>query len=132
MTAAKSGAHSLRYPKFSSDTGDLDVMIESSCTLVHTDNGQALLPDVRKIGILYCQMIVSHKHTKNLFDLTSLWKKIVISQLEHDATDPDQNLMDVDDDESSSDSDVSDKRYVFQILGYSLFCIPLTTQVETS
>ena len=120
LAAAESNTlGSIRYPKFSSSTGDMDVMFESSCTLLHTSDGQKLMPDVRKIGILNRRMIVSRKRTRNLFDLTSLWKKIVISKLEHDATDPDQNLMDVDDDESSSDSDVSDQRYMFQILGYN-------------
>jgi hypothetical protein len=76
------------------------------------------MPDVRKINILNRRMIVSRKRTKNLFDLTSLWKKTVISKLEHDATGPDQDSMDVDDDVSSDDSDRLDPAYVFETLGY--------------
>ena len=119
LTAAEADAYNIRYPKFSSDTGDMEVMIGSLCTSLPTADGQKLLPDVRKINILNRRMIVSRKRTKNLFDLTSLWKKTVITQLEHDATDPDRNSMDVDDDESASDSDQGDPGYVFQTLGYN-------------
>lgn len=46
--------------------------------------GPLLVPDIRKINILNSRVIVSRKRTKNLFDLTSLWKKTVISTLEGD------------------------------------------------
>lgn len=36
-----------------------------------------LIPDIRKINILNKRIITSRKRTRNLFDLTSLWKRIV-------------------------------------------------------
>jgi hypothetical protein len=37
-------------------------------------------------------MIVSRKRTRNLFDLTSLWKKTVLTRLERDVLEPEENL----------------------------------------
>lgn len=45
------------------------------------------MPDIRKIDIANRRVIVSRKRTRNLFDLTSLWKKIVVTTLDRDASD---------------------------------------------
>jgi hypothetical protein len=42
----------------------------------------ASLPDIRIIGILNRRTIVSRKRTRNLFDLTNLWKRQVFSSLD--------------------------------------------------
>jgi hypothetical protein len=42
-------------------------------------------PDIRKTDILSRRMIVSRKRTRNLYDLTNLWKKIVLEKLEEHA-----------------------------------------------
>ena len=39
-------------------------------------------PDIRKTNILNRRMITSRKRTRNLFDLTSLWKKMVIQGID--------------------------------------------------
>lgn len=39
-------------------------------------------------------MIVSRKRTRNLFDLTSLWKKTVVTTLEHDIVNESSQLND--------------------------------------
>ncbi|KAJ7877913.1 hypothetical protein B0H14DRAFT_2567473 [Mycena olivaceomarginata] len=73
MVTAESGDfHNSRFPKADSGLGDLEVVKELSCTLCHTTEGRKL-----------CQ---TRKWTKNLFDLTNLWKKTVINQLEDDAS----------------------------------------------
>jgi hypothetical protein len=46
------------------------------------DIAPVFVPDVRKTSILNRRMITSRKRTKNLFDLTSLWKKIVLEELD--------------------------------------------------
>ena len=38
------------------------------------------VPDITKINILNHQIIVSWKQTKNLFDLTNLWKRLAIKK----------------------------------------------------
>jgi hypothetical protein len=48
-------------------------------------------------------MIVSHKHTCNLFDLTNLWKNIVLSNMEQQVLKDNHNpLSHVDEDSDSS------------------------------
>jgi len=42
----------------------------------------AFVPDLRKIGLLRSRWIVSRKRNTNLFDLTNVWKKIVLRQLD--------------------------------------------------
>ena len=50
------------------------------------DEGQygTFVPDIRKIGILNRRMIVSCKRTRNLFDLTNIWKNTVIDNMPDD------------------------------------------------
>ena len=50
------------------------------------------MPDLTKLGFLDRRFIVSRKRTRNLFDLTSLWKKTVLSRMEEALSDS----MDVD------------------------------------
>ena len=52
------------------------------------DLGPTHMPDLTKLGFLDRRMIVSRKRTRNLFDLTSLWKKTVLSRMEEDLSDP--------------------------------------------
>jgi hypothetical protein len=40
------------------------------------------IPDIRKINILDRRIITSRRRTKNLFDFTSLWKKLVLTKLD--------------------------------------------------
>ena len=43
-----------------------------------------LVPNITKINILNRKMIVSRKGTKNLFDYSNLWKRLVIEKMELD------------------------------------------------
>jgi hypothetical protein len=84
---AESGHFSLHYPKFSRDLQGLRGYDEDEFgSLIDVRDGKAVMPDIRQIGILNRRMITSRKRTRNLFDLTSLWKKTVITTLEHDAS----------------------------------------------
>jgi hypothetical protein len=51
-------------------------------TLWETDSGPVAMPDIRKIGFDQKRFLVSRKRTRNLFDLTSLWKKTVLTRLD--------------------------------------------------
>ncbi|TBU65182.1 hypothetical protein BD310DRAFT_764393, partial [Dichomitus squalens] len=61
------------------------------------DNGDSVdgvvyVPDVRKISLIDRRMIVSRKRTRNMFDLTSSWKRMVFQKLDErvlDERDPD-------------------------------------------
>jgi hypothetical protein len=109
--------HSLRYPPFSRDNGDLEVEDPACCVVVSTSSGPRSIPDVWTIGFSNRHMIVSCKCTQNLFDLTSLWKKTVLTRLDRDAIEPEENLgseMDV----SSSDLSETDPGYLFQVINY--------------
>jgi hypothetical protein len=46
------------------------------------DGREFVHPDIRKTDILNRRMITSRKRTKNLFDFTSLWKKMVIQGMD--------------------------------------------------
>jgi hypothetical protein len=118
LAAAESNTFSIRYPAFSGDTGDLEDVSAARCVVVDTPTGPLPIPDVRTIGFTNRRMIVSRKRTRNLFDLTSLWKKTVLTRLDRDALEPEENLgsdMDI----SSSDLSETDPGYLFQIIGYN-------------
>ena len=76
------------------------------------------MPDLSKTDILGRRWLVSRKRTRNLFDLTSLWKKAVITRLDEDVLmddSDDSDLMSVD---SSDRSDRIDPNfYIQQVLG---------------
>jgi hypothetical protein len=99
------------YPKFSHHIGDLRNVDQSLTTEVVCNNGTrdylAAIPDIRKINILNRRMITSRKRTRNLFDLTSLWKKTVLQKYEADVLDEDRNDSPTSpDNESDWDSDI--------------------------
>jgi hypothetical protein len=60
----------------------LELVDPEFLTEVPTHEGPVMLPDVRKLDILNRRVIVSRKRTRNLFDLTSRWKKIVLERLD--------------------------------------------------
>ena len=50
------------------------------------------IPDLRKIGVLDRRLILSRKRTRNLFDLTNIWKNNMMLNMEqhlHDDVIPD-------------------------------------------
>ena len=87
------------------------------CVIVNTPLGPSPVPDVWTVGLANRKLIVSHKCTRNLFDLTSLWKKMVINQLERDALEPERNLIESSDSSLSDESEM-DLSYLFQIINY--------------
>jgi hypothetical protein len=44
------------------------------------------VPDLRQIGFDKKRIIVSKKRTRNVFDLTSLWKRTVLAKLDEQAS----------------------------------------------
>ena len=116
---AESGRYNVLYPKFSAEAGELAGLPFDLGVEVDTTNGPALVPDIRKINILNRRMIVSRKRTRNLFDLTSLWKKIVLSTQDRDASQPLRYIATRDtDSEPDSDNDAEDLDYLYQNIGY--------------
>ena len=84
LERAERDNYSIKFPKFSSAAADLKDVPNDLTTLLHTRDGFCAVPDLRKIGFLNRRMIVSRKRTLNLFDLTTLWKKIVLAGYEQD------------------------------------------------
>lgn len=70
-------------------------------------------------------MIVSHKCTHNLFDLTNLWKRLVIFKMDQQVLTDNHSVTQVDEDsnvdmdiaESDSDSSHSDDDPLVHLLG---------------
>ena len=79
---AEEGRFSVFFPQYSDDTGS--VLARPELTTLVGANAPFVIPDIRKINILNRRMIVSRKRTRNLFDLTTLWKNTVISHMEND------------------------------------------------
>jgi hypothetical protein len=105
---AENSDYNVKFPMFSASHGGLDGVCSELCSEITTVNGSHLMPDVRKINILNRRMITSRKRTRNLFDLTSLWKKTVLSRIEDDALTqdiPNSNPYESPDSDSSDDSD---------------------------
>jgi hypothetical protein len=123
------------FPLFPGDLGGLDGEADDAlCADFDTSDGPRRIPDIRELNFLQRKVIVSRKRTRNLFDLTSLWKKTVLHKLDVDALDTDVEManpqesdlpdfpMDVDsstsDDNSSGESDGIDPNfYIQQALG---------------
>jgi len=78
------------YHRFDSTLGGLEGVDTSLCTEVRTQEGLRMMPDIRKLDILNRRFIVSKKRKRNLFDLTSSWKKAVLQRLEEDVHEDDR------------------------------------------
>lgn len=86
-SAGSSMTKSMQYPLVSSDFGSIECALDF-LSEVQTMDGVKPVPDIRKLDFLHRRVIMSRKHTKNLLDLTSIWKKIVLLQLDKDASNP--------------------------------------------
>jgi hypothetical protein len=115
---AEDNNYNMVYPQYTTDAADLSETPTDLTVLVAGPDGVSGVPDIRKLDILNRRMIVSRKRTRNLFDLTNLWKKIVLSNMEqqvlqdnHDLPSPnvrEESDMDVQDDDSSSGDEGED------------------------
>jgi hypothetical protein len=77
------GEYNLHYPKFSDDFGELKDVSPDFLSEIRQTDKVTEIPDVSKIpGFTNRRMIVSRKRTRNLFDLTNLWKNIVLNHLD--------------------------------------------------
>ena len=115
---AELNQYSIKFPKFSGSHGGLVDVPDDLCVVLDTDSGLHRVPDIRKIDILHRRMITSRKRTRNLFDLTSLWKKTVLSRLEHDILVQNQNVAPTISEESDSSSDSGDLERMFLDVGF--------------
>ncbi|KDR67075.1 hypothetical protein GALMADRAFT_20561, partial [Galerina marginata CBS 339.88] len=82
--AAGNSLNDISFPMFDGTLGDLDVVDSALTTRINTASGTVDMPDIRKLDFLRRRIIVSRKRTKNLFDLTSLWKKTVLRSFEEE------------------------------------------------
>lgn len=94
------------YPMFSSDVADLTETDPNLQSVFQTSDGPCLMPDISKLDILNRKLITSRKRTRNLFDLTSLWKKTLVARYEEDVVEL-TNDDDVSMDSVSSDNERS-------------------------
>ncbi|KAF9455359.1 hypothetical protein BDZ94DRAFT_1242306, partial [Collybia nuda] len=75
----------VEYGRLSGERGELgESTPEELCVPLRTNDGPDLvsIPDIRKLDILQRRWIVSRKRTINLFDMASLWKKIVVEKID--------------------------------------------------
>jgi hypothetical protein len=100
------------YPMFSGDPGELVGVIPKFLSEIVVPEGTSEIPDISKIpGFTNRRLIVSRRRTRNLFDLTNLWKNIVIYHLDKDFQSTEANHTEsvqqdeIEVDDSSSDSD---------------------------
>ena len=77
------GNFSTKFPTFNDNLGAMDPLPEYLLEVLDQRVG-SFAPDIRKINILNRRMIVSRKRTRNLFNLTTLWKNRVITHMETD------------------------------------------------
>ena len=117
LATVESNNYSVQYLAFSGNLRDMEGVEAACCVIVNTSLGPSPVPDVWTVGLANRKLIVSHKCTRNLFDLTSLWKRMVINQLERDALEPERNLIESSDN-SLSDKSEMDLSYLFQIINY--------------
>jgi hypothetical protein len=114
ITRADTNDYNVKYPMFSASHGGLDGVSSELCSEITTRDGPFLMPDIRKISILNRRMITSRKRTRNLFDLTSLWKKTVLSRIEDDTLAQDIPILNpYESPDTDSTSDSSDLERVF-------------------
>jgi hypothetical protein len=66
-------------------TGMVD---EGLCSSFSTPAGFHPVPDIRKLEVMNSRWLVSRKRTNNLFDVSTLWKKTVLTALELETLDP--------------------------------------------
>jgi hypothetical protein len=82
------------FGRMSGDLGGLSNVDPEFLTEVTTAEGtRAWIPDIRKLDILNRRMIVSRKRKRNLFDLTSLWKKLVLKRLDEEVMEHPQEVV---------------------------------------
>ena len=114
LAAAESGSWSNRYPD-EREVKDLHETPVDFCLPLGSNGDLTLMPDVRKIGFSDKRILVSRKRTRNLFDLTSLWKHTVLTTLDKDASAQGEviNLHRAD---SDSDMEVDDPEALFNVV----------------
>jgi len=119
LATAESDSFNVRYPKFSGSVGELVDTPSVRCVEVKTIEGNLPMPDIRTIGLHQARFLVSRKRTRDLLDLTNLWKRMVFEKLETDvlqpAVEPD---VDIEMDNISSDDSETNPGYLFSTIGY--------------
>jgi hypothetical protein len=95
-----------RYAHPSSKLEALSSVAPELLTRFWTADGVKDMPDIAKLGFLTRRMIVSRKRTKNLFDLTSLWKKTVLKVLEEDILEQKDDVTDEADAENTAEAPI--------------------------
>jgi len=59
-----------------------DIRPDLYCVVSGEEGAEVHVPDLRKIGILSSKWIVSKKRNRNLFDLSTVWKKAVFKRMD--------------------------------------------------
>ena len=96
------------YPAFSSAAHDLEGTPDALTSTIQCSGGFMAVPDLRKIGFLDRRMIVSRKRTRNLFDLTTLWKKLVLTGLDREVSGNPDTVTDTHLDGDNDDFDIDE------------------------
>ncbi|KAL5498076.1 hypothetical protein ACEPAH_2206 [Sanghuangporus vaninii] len=84
LTRAEAGnlSHSEGFPRVPSQYTSDVVATRGLMAAVSDDGARVLVPDIRQVNILQKRVITSRKRTRNLLDLSSLWKNTVLLELD--------------------------------------------------
>ena len=80
------------FPPMTEESATGDVEAAGSLMTRYGDlrDPEYYYPDIRKLDILNRRVITSRKRTKNMFDFTNLWKKIVLTKLDEHEVEEDR------------------------------------------
>jgi hypothetical protein len=84
LNKAERSVYSTEYPPVPKDYTDDVSHAPKSLDLLDASRIPISVPDIRDIGISDRPLITSRKRTRNLFDIASKWKKIVLEKLGED------------------------------------------------
>lgn len=106
--AETGGLRSIQFPEHTKDLVGLhEYDVGAFGTDVQVVGGRAMMPDVRKIGFSNRRTMVSKKRTRNLFDLTNLWKNIVLTKMEHKALSNETKSKEQNNSDDEHDADIN-------------------------
>jgi hypothetical protein len=94
------------------------VVLRFAPLVIDFNHHTTLTLTLTQIGILNRRMIVSRKRTRNLFDMTSLWKKTVLAAMDSNISDP--LSAESDDMDEDMKSDLSDSEGRSMAFGFNI------------
>lgn len=84
LRRAEIGDYNTTYKPYEGE-GDLADVLPTLFAVIKDGSGEeSFTPDLRKIGMLGRRWLVSRSRTTNLFDLSNVWKKLVLRKMDEE------------------------------------------------